>query len=57
MLSRTAEAFFWIGRYVERAEYTSRFAKVHYDLLLEIADTVDHAPTWRWYLEIGRAHV
>lgn len=51
MLSRTAEAFFWIGRYVERAEYTSRFAKVHYDLLLEIADTVDHAPTWRWYLE------
>ncbi|HTP41865.1 MAG TPA: alpha-E domain-containing protein [Nitrospiria bacterium] len=51
MLSRTAEAFFWIGRYVERAEYTARFAKVHYDLLLEIADTVDHAPIWRWYLE------
>jgi uncharacterized alpha-E superfamily protein/transglutaminase-like putative cysteine protease len=51
MLSRTAEAFFWIGRYIERAEYTSRFAKVHYDLLLEIADTIDHAPIWRWYLE------
>ena len=51
MLSRTAEAFFWIGRYIERAEYTARFANVHYHLLTEIAKWDDQAETWRQYLE------
>jgi uncharacterized alpha-E superfamily protein len=35
MLSRIAEALFWIGRYVERAEDTARILDVHYHLLLE----------------------
>jgi uncharacterized alpha-E superfamily protein len=35
MLSRIAEALFWIGRYVERADDTARILDVHYHLLLE----------------------
>ncbi len=35
MLSRIAESLYWIGRYVERAEDTSRILDVHYHLLLE----------------------
>ncbi|MBW8172292.1 alpha-E domain-containing protein [Ornithinimicrobium sp. Arc0846-15] len=35
MLSRIAESLFWIGRYLERAEDTSRLLDVHVQLLLE----------------------
>jgi uncharacterized alpha-E superfamily protein len=35
MLSRLAESLFWIGRYVERAEDTTRLLDVHVQLLLE----------------------
>jgi uncharacterized alpha-E superfamily protein len=35
MLSRIAESLYWIGRYVERAEDTSRLLDVHLSLLLE----------------------
>jgi len=35
VLSRIAEALYWIGRYVERAEDTARILDVHYHLLLE----------------------
>ena len=35
MLSRIAEALFWIGRYVERADGTARLLDVHLQLLLE----------------------
>ena len=35
MLSRIAESLYWIGRYVERAEDTSRILDVHLTLLLE----------------------
>jgi uncharacterized alpha-E superfamily protein len=35
MLSRIAESLYWIGRYVERAEDTSRLLDVHLNLLLE----------------------
>jgi uncharacterized alpha-E superfamily protein len=51
MLSRTAESFFWIGRHIERAEYTARFVNVHYHLLTEIATREDQANVWRRYLE------
>ena len=51
MLSRTAESFFWIGRYIERAEYTARFVNVHYHLLTEIATREDQADIWTRYLE------
>ena len=35
MLSRIAEALFWIGRYVERSGGTARILDVHLQLLLE----------------------
>ncbi len=35
MLSRIAEALFWIGRYVERADDTARILDVHLQTLLE----------------------
>jgi uncharacterized alpha-E superfamily protein len=35
MLSRIAEALFWIGRYVERADNTARILDAHTQLLLE----------------------
>jgi uncharacterized alpha-E superfamily protein len=35
MLSRVAEALFWIGRYVERAEDTARLLDVHFHEILE----------------------
>jgi uncharacterized alpha-E superfamily protein len=35
MLSRVAEALFWVGRYVERAEDTIRLLDVHFHEVLE----------------------
>ena len=35
MLSRLAESFFWMGRYVERAEATTRLLAEHHQLLVE----------------------
>ncbi|TWE06915.1 alpha-E domain-containing protein [Rudaeicoccus suwonensis] len=35
MLSRIAEALFWIGRYIERAECTARILDVYLQLLVE----------------------
>ena len=35
MLSRIAESMFWIGRYVERAEDTSRLLQTHLRLITE----------------------
>jgi uncharacterized alpha-E superfamily protein len=35
MLSRIAESFYWLGRYVERAEGTTRLLSEHHQLLVE----------------------
>lgn len=35
MLSRIAESFYWLGRYVERAEATARLLAEHHQLLIE----------------------
>ncbi len=51
MLSRTAEMFYWIGRYIERVEYTARMIDVHYDIHLESADRDVPAVDWEHYLE------
>ena len=45
MLSRTAEALFLIGRYIERAEYVARYTDVHYHLLLSSDDPDEDAAT------------
>lgn len=40
MLSRDADACYWIGRYVERAEATARMVDVHYHASLESGRSV-----------------
>src|SRR5579871_5791870 len=35
MLSRVADSLYWMSRYLERAEYTSRVLGVHLNLMLE----------------------
>lgn len=44
MLSRVAEAIFWMSRYVERAENTARFIDVNIRLILDIP--MDIEPQW-----------
>jgi uncharacterized alpha-E superfamily protein len=51
VLSRTAEALYWIGRYTERAEDTARILDVHYHLLLEDR-WVDEAAACATLLEV-----
>ncbi len=51
MLSRTAEAFFWIGRYIERVEYIARYADVKFHLMQEISSRADQQAVWQQYLE------
>lgn len=36
LLSRTAEAAYWAGRYLERAEGTARLIKTHADLIMDL---------------------
>jgi uncharacterized alpha-E superfamily protein len=50
VLSRLAESFYWIGRYIERAESTTRLLAEHHQLLVE--DTrVPHEDGCRVLLE------
>jgi len=51
VLSRIAEALYWIGRYTERAEDTARILDVHYHLLLEDR-WVDEAAAGATLLEV-----
>ncbi|MDQ1627802.1 MAG: hypothetical protein QOI54_1546 [Actinomycetota bacterium] len=51
MLSRIAEALFWIGRYVERADDTSRILDTHLQVLLEDS-WVDEAVACRSLLSV-----
>ena len=51
MLSRAAESFFWIGRYIERTEYTARYTNVKFHLVQEIAGREDQQAIWQQYLE------
>ena len=53
MLSRTAESFFWMGRYVERAEYTARICNAHHNLLLEHPDPAYPIELWTRLLALG----
>lgn len=38
MLSRVADAIYWMGRYVERAENTARFIEVTQDFVLDVPE-------------------
>ena len=54
MLSRVAESLYWTGRYMERAEDTSRLLHARFHALLD-ADLPDRGPAWReLLLLVGR---
>jgi len=54
MLSRVAESLYWTGRYIERAEDTSRLLHVNFHGLLD-ADLPDRGIAWReLILLVGR---
>jgi uncharacterized alpha-E superfamily protein len=54
MLSRVADSLYWTGRYVERAEDTSRLLHVNFHALLD-SDIDDHGDAWRdLLLAVGR---
>ncbi len=52
MLSRHADAAFWIGRYIERAEATARMIDVHYHFGLE-SPALGEALRWSSILAIS----
>ena len=53
MLSRTADHFFWMARYAERAENTARMLEVSYQTAL-LSTTDQYAEgNWRGVLEIS----
>src|SRR5437870_3147891 len=54
MLSREADACYWIGRYVERAEATARMIDVHYHYGLELP-SVGSTMQWGSILAISGA--
>jgi len=56
MLSRHADAAFWIGRYIERAEATARMIDVHYHFGLE-SPLVGKALTWESIIAISGQEV
>lgn len=51
LLSRVADALYWIGRYLERAEHTARLLDVHTSLGLDGAATEED---WRHLIELSR---
>lgn len=69
LLSRVAEAVYWTGRYLERAESTARVVKVHTELYLDLpkaaglgwapllAVTGSAEPFSERYVEVSEEHV
>jgi uncharacterized alpha-E superfamily protein len=56
MLSRVADSLYWMGRYLERAEHTSRLVNVELQLWLDQSPELG-AGRWRFLLEALRAPV
>lgn len=54
MLSRVADAMFWMSRYIERAEHIARFLEVAFHLDLDLHGVVDGSQelAWRSILEV-----
>jgi uncharacterized alpha-E superfamily protein len=52
MLSRIAEATFWLARYLERADDIARYLGVHYHFLLESVGGPSTEGAWRSMLDL-----
>jgi len=53
VLSRIAEALFWVGRYVERAEDTARLLDVHFHLVPRLPDQAGELRGPRIFAKLG----
>src|SRR5262245_8458289 len=53
LLSRVADAIYWIARYLDRAEHTARVVDVAVDLGLGRTATSDHGVIARLYGSLG----
>jgi uncharacterized alpha-E superfamily protein len=53
LLSRVADALYWISRYLERAEHTARLIDVAVDLELDRAAAVESTAIGRLYQSLG----
>ena len=54
LLSRVADALYWISRYLERAEHTARVVDVAVDLGLDRPSAIDDGAIDRLYGSLGR---
>lgn len=52
MLSRIADALYWMSRYLERADHTSRIVNINCIHMLEAEDTMSEDGLWRPLLSI-----
>jgi len=50
LLSRVADAVYWLGRYIERAENVVRFLDVHHNLTLDLPQ--EFAGQWQPIVDI-----
>ena len=50
LLSRVANAVYWLGRYIERAENVARFLDVNHNLMLDLPQ--DYADQWQPIVDI-----
>ena len=48
MLSRVADALFWMGRYLERAEHTARVLEVTRAILVDLNEVDPEAARGQW---------
>jgi uncharacterized alpha-E superfamily protein len=48
MLSRVADALFWMGRYLERAEHTARLLDVGFHVELDLHGVLTGPHEWHW---------
>ncbi len=53
MLSRIADALYWMSRYLERADNTARLVEINLLHLLEAEDVLSEAAQWRPLLRIS----
>src|ERR1700742_4584227 len=48
MLSRVADSLYWMGRYLERAEYMARLLEVTRDLLVDLSQVDREGAAIQW---------
>jgi uncharacterized alpha-E superfamily protein len=53
MLSRVADSLYWMSRYLERAEHTTRLLDVNLNLMLDEPGGIERRWKRRWGIRAG----